>query len=45
VIALTDPAWLAEHNKVAKAKRTIIYLLKDHLIPHIVEKKLVKDNV
>jgi hypothetical protein len=37
----TNPMQLAEHNKkVAKAKRIILDFVKDHLIPHIAEKKL-----
>lgn len=39
-----DLAPLAEHNKkVAKAKRIILDFVKDHLIPHIAEKKSAKD--
>jgi hypothetical protein len=35
-----DPMQLAKHNKkVAKAKRIILDSVKDHLIPHITEKK------
>jgi uncharacterized protein (UPF0147 family) len=40
----TDCVQLAKHNKkVAKAMRIILDFVKDHLIPHNVEKKLTKD--
>jgi hypothetical protein len=38
-----DPMMLANHNKEAKAKRIILNLVKDHIIPHIVEKTTGKD--
>ena len=34
---------LANHNKAAKAKKIILDLVKDHLSPHIIEKKLAKE--
>jgi hypothetical protein len=38
-----DLIQLVKHNKKAKAKRIILDSVKDQLIPHITEKKTVKD--
>jgi hypothetical protein len=41
---LTDPIDLAFQNKrEVKAKRVLLESVKDHLIPHIVEKTSAKD--
>jgi hypothetical protein len=40
----TDPQQLAAHKKKeVKAKRMIMDAIKDHLIPHISEKKMTKE--
>jgi hypothetical protein len=40
----TDPQKLAMHKKKeVKAKRIIMDAIKDHLIPHISEKKKIKE--
>ena len=42
-IASIDCTNLANHNKAAKAKQIVLDLVKDHLTPHIIEKKLAKE--
>ena len=42
-IASIDCTNLANHNKAAKAKQIVLDLVKDHLTPHITEKKLAKE--
>jgi hypothetical protein len=40
----SNPTQLDKHNKKAtKVKRIILDSVKDHLVPHIVEKKYIKD--
>jgi hypothetical protein len=44
VIGPIDLEQLPEHNQnVAKVKRMVFDLVKDHSMPYIVENKLVKD--
>lgn len=44
IAAPTDPKLLAAHvKKEAKAKRIILDLVKDHLIPHIAQKMTSED--
>jgi hypothetical protein len=44
VVLPTNPKDLAKHNrKSIKAKQIILDLVKDHLIPHIAEKKTTKE--
>ena len=43
VVVLMDPKDLEAHNlKDVKARRILLDTVKDHLIPHIVEKTLSK---
>jgi hypothetical protein len=40
----TDPTTLEAHNKKEiKAKRVLLDLVKDHLIPHLTEKSMAKE--
>jgi hypothetical protein len=44
VVDPTDPQWLTTHKKKeVKAKRVLLESVKDHLIPHIVEKTTTKN--
>jgi hypothetical protein len=44
VAPLMDPTTLEAHNKKEiKAKRVLLDSVKDHLIPHLSEKKMTKD--
>jgi hypothetical protein len=44
VVLTIDPKDLAKHTrKLVKEKCIILDLVKDHLIPHIAEKKMAKD--